>query len=148
MYIAPGKGQTTPWGQNFESTEIPYHFAHLWPVLKNIALKSDFYPFFVCLFSHVYSPRAGADNPYGTNVDVNRNTFSLCPFVASFKKHRFEVWFFTLFLCVCFHMYIAPGRGWQTNRTKILWQEKGLFFLPICCKFQNDVFKFWFYTHF
>ena len=36
-------------------------------------------------FIHVYSPRAGAENPLGTNVDVNRKTLSLCPFVASFK---------------------------------------------------------------
>ena len=36
-------------------------------------------------FIHVYSPRAGADNPLGTNVDVNRKLLSLCPFVASFK---------------------------------------------------------------
>ena len=36
-------------------------------------------------FIHVYSPRAGADNPLGTNVDVNRKPISLCPFVASFK---------------------------------------------------------------
>ena len=28
---------------------------------------------------------AGADNPLGTNVDVNRKPLSLCPFVASFK---------------------------------------------------------------
>ena len=36
-------------------------------------------------FIHVYSPRAGADNPLGTNVDVSRKPLSLCPFVASFK---------------------------------------------------------------
>ena len=36
-------------------------------------------------FIHVYSPRAGADNSLGTNVDVNRKPLSLCPFVASFK---------------------------------------------------------------
>ena len=36
-------------------------------------------------FIHVYSPRAGAENPLGTNVDVNRKPISLCPFVASFK---------------------------------------------------------------
>ena len=34
---------------------------------------------------HVYSPRAGADNPLRTNVDVNRKPLSLCAFVASFK---------------------------------------------------------------
>ena len=37
-------------------------------------------------FIHVYSPRAGADNPLGTNVDVNSNSLSLCPFVASLKE--------------------------------------------------------------
>ena len=37
-------------------------------------------------FIHVYSPRAGADNSLGTNIDVNRKPLSLCPFVASLKK--------------------------------------------------------------
>ena len=49
-------------------------------------------------FIHVYSARAGADNPLGTNVDVNRKPLSLCPFVANFKtislkydfKHTFK----------------------------------------------------------
>ena len=36
-------------------------------------------------FIHVNSPWAGADNPSGTNVDVNRKLLSLCPFVANFK---------------------------------------------------------------
>ena len=36
-------------------------------------------------FIHVYSLRAGADKPLGTNVDVNRKPLSLCQFVASFK---------------------------------------------------------------
>ena len=30
---------------------------------------------------------------------------------------------------------------------KFWWQQKGLFSLPICCKFQNDLFEIWFYTH-
>ena len=37
-------------------------------------------------FMHVYSPRAKADNPLGTNVDVNRKALSLCPFSVSFKN--------------------------------------------------------------
>ena len=45
-------------------------------------------------FIHVYSPRARADNPLGTNIDVNRKPLSLCPFVASFKtislKYNFK----------------------------------------------------------
>ena len=38
------------------------------------------------VFMHVYSPRVGAVNPLGTNVDVNRKPLSLCPFVAGLKK--------------------------------------------------------------
>ena len=34
MYIAPGDGQTTHWGQMLMSTASPYHFAHLLQVLK------------------------------------------------------------------------------------------------------------------
>ena len=29
MYIAPGQGQKTLWGQTLVSTESPYHFDHL-----------------------------------------------------------------------------------------------------------------------
>ena len=65
------------------------------------------------VFIHVYSPRAGADNPLGTNVDVNRKPLSLCRIVASFKIISTRFFMF-------FHMYIAPGRGRQTPGVKIL----------------------------
>ena len=66
MYIAPGQGQTTPWGQ------------------------------------HVY---------------VNRNSLSLCPFVASLKNISLKSDFYR-FLCVFFQMYIAPGRDRQPIEDK------------------------------
>ena len=40
---------------------------------------------FLNAFIHVFSPRAGADNPLEQNFDNNRMAFSLCPYVASFK---------------------------------------------------------------
>ena len=33
---------------------------------------------------HVYSPRAGADNPLGTDFLININILSIYPFPASF----------------------------------------------------------------
>ena len=36
-------------------------------------------------FTHVYSPRASADNPWGQTFDDNRKAFSLCLYVAIFK---------------------------------------------------------------
>ena len=63
------------------------------------------------------APGQGQTTPWRQNFYVNRNSLSLCPFVASFKKRFFEVWFFTIFMllffCFFFHMYIAPGRGRQ-----------------------------------
>ena len=52
-------------------------------------------------FIHVYSPRAGAKNPLGTNVDVNRKPLSLCPFVASFKTISLKSDFIHVFSCFC-----------------------------------------------
>ena len=39
-------------------------------------------------FVHVYSPRAGADNPFETKFDDNRKAFSLCPYVL---EYLFEI---------------------------------------------------------
>ena len=50
---------------------------------------------------------------------------------------------------MCFFTYILPQEGEDNPMgTKVLWQQKCLFSFPICCKFQNDLFKIWFYTHF
>ena len=65
MYIAAGQGQTTPGDKILMSTETSCHFGHLLQVSKKKTLKSDFIHIFHD-FIHVYSPRAGADNPLGT----------------------------------------------------------------------------------
>ena len=65
MYIAPGKGQTTLYGQN---SDVNRKALSLWPFVasfKKISLKADCIHIFAC-FIHVYSPGAGADNPLGS----------------------------------------------------------------------------------
>ena len=65
MYIAPGQGQTTPWGQTFDVNRKPLSLFPFVADLKKIALKSDFiYIFF--MFHHMYMAWAGTDNPLGT----------------------------------------------------------------------------------
>ena len=116
MYIAPGLGQTTPWGQMLMSTESPYHFAQLLQVLNNL-LKYDFKH--ILNFIYVYRSRAGTDNPLGTKFWCQQKFLITLPICCQFKKNLFEVWFFTIFFFVCvFHMYIAPGRGRQPNGDK------------------------------
>ena len=53
-------------------------------------------------FIDVYSPRAGADNPLRTNVDINRKPLPLCSFVASFKTISLKSDFIHVF-----HMYVG-----------------------------------------
>ena len=72
MYIAPGQGQTTPWGQNFD-------------VNRNSLSLCPFVAIFfcVCFFSHVYSPRQGQTIPWGQKFyDNSVHTalvYTVCP---------------------------------------------------------------------
>ena len=87
-------------------------------------------------FIHVYSPRAGADNPLGTNVDVNRKPLSLCPFVASFKTISLK-YDFKHILNDFIHVY-SPRAGTDNPLGAKFWsQQKALITLPIRCKFRK-----------
>ena len=66
------------------STESPYHFAHLLRV-KNYCFEVRFYIHFFHVSPYVYRPGLGQPIHWGQNFDDNRKTFSLCPYVASFK---------------------------------------------------------------
>ena len=96
MYIAPGQGQKTPWGQTFDVNRKPLSLRPFVASFKQISLNFDFIHIFN-VFPHVYSPGAGADNPLWTNV--NRKALSLCPFVASFKKIPLKSDFINNFSC-------------------------------------------------
>ena len=65
MYIAPGQGHTNPWGQNVDVNRKALSLCPFAASVKNVSLKSDFIDIFND-FIHVYSPRAGSDNPLGT----------------------------------------------------------------------------------
>ena len=90
MCIAPGQGLTTPWGQIFYANT---NLLSLWSFvasLKKISLKSDFIHFFHD-FIHVYSPRAGADNPLGTKFLCQHEPLVTLVICCKFKKNLFEV---------------------------------------------------------
>ena len=142
MYIAPGQGQTTPWGQMLISTEIPYHFAHLLQVLKQSLVW--FYTRFF-MFFHIYIARAGADI-WDKIFDDNRKAFSLCPYVASFKMISLKSDFihFDDFI----HVYSPWARAYNPLGANFWCQQKALISLPICCRFKKNCFEIAFYIHF
>ena len=194
IYIAPGQGRTTLWGQNLMSTEIPYHFAHLLTVKKKFLWSLIFYRFLcVFFFPHVYSPRKGQTTHWGQKFYDNRQAFSLCPYVASFKMissksdfihifndfihvdspraraenpletnvwcqqkaHLLQVSNKSLLILILYtfsnvfpHVYSLGAGADNPLWTKFWCQQKSLVTLPICCKFQKNIFEVWFYTYF
>ena len=94
------------------------------------------------------APGQGKTNPWGLNFDVNRKVLSFWPSAAGFKKDHFEVWFYTCFLmCSCMYIALAQEQTthwWQNldvnRKPRSLW--------PFFYKFQNNLFEFWFYTHY
>ena len=72
MYIAPGQGQTTPWGHNFDVNRQHLSLCPFVAGLKKNALKSDFiYIFFFHVSSYVHSPGQGQTIHWGQNFDDN-----------------------------------------------------------------------------
>ena len=153
IYIAPGQGQTSPWGQNFDVNR------------KAICCKFEvwFYIYFL-MFSCMYiAPGQEQTTPWWQSFDINRKPRSLWSSVAKFwcqqkalttliicckfQKNLFEFWFYTLFN-VFPHVY-SPGAGADNPLWTNFWcHQKGLVTLPICCKFQKNTFEVWFYTYF
>ena len=86
MYIAPGQGQTAPRGQNFDVNRNDLSLHSFVASLKRNLCEVWFYTIFFHDFIHVYSPKAGADNPMGMKFLCQRNILSLWSYVASFKK--------------------------------------------------------------
>ena len=112
MYIAPGRGRQTPGVKILMSTERPYHFDHLLQVLKKSLWTLILYTFFN-VFSHVYSPGAGADNALGSKFWSQQKGFITLTICCKFKKQSLSTMILYIFLIILY-MNIAPGQE-QTN---------------------------------
>ena len=68
MYIAPGQGQKTPWGQTFDVNRKPLSFRPFVASFKQISLNSD--------FIHIFS----------SNFKIWRKKFRVVGKIAHFQK--------------------------------------------------------------
>ena len=101
MYIAPGQGQKTLWGQTFDVNRKPLSLQLFVASFKQISLNADSINIFN-VFHMSIAPGQGQTALCEQRPDVNRKALSLCPFVASFK---------TIFLkSVFIHVY-SPWAG-------------------------------------
>ena len=143
MYIAPGQGLTTPLGRNFNVNRnilsLRSFVASLKKNLFEVWIYSIFFPYFI----HVCTRSSGADSHRGHNFDVKRNLLSLFSFATSLKKFSFKS-DFTQFIS---WFYTCAGPD-NPLGTKFKCQQEHLVTSVIWCKFQNNLFKVWFYTFF
>ena len=101
----------------------------------------------MCFFFTIYSLRQGQTTHWGQKFYDNKKTFSLCPYVASFKMISSKSDFIHIFNDFT-HVYSPGARAENPLGTNFWCQQKALITLTICCKFQTNLFEFWFYTHF
>ena len=128
------------------STGTSCHFGHLLQVSKTSLWSLILYNFFMISYTYIAQGQ-GQTAPGEQSFDVNRNVLSLHSFVPSLKQMSFKSDFIQFFRDLI-HIY-SPGAGADSPQgTKFWCQQKGLITLPICCKFQRNLFEVWFYTFF
>ena len=146
MYVAPGQGQTTPWGWNFD---VNRNILSLRSFVTSF--KTSLQPLILYASFHdsvnVYSRGSGADNPQGTKFWCQQKPLVISVNAMSFKNISLKsiLYFFHDFI----HENHSPRAGADNPLgTTFRCQQKGLITLPMYCKFQTDFFELWFYTYF
>ena len=137
MYIAPGQGQKTPWGQTFDVNRKPLSLRPFVAIFKQISLNSDFKHFFF-VFPHVYSR---GRQPF---VDkILKSTEKPCHFAHLLQVSK--KYLRSLILYIIFHVFIhvySPGAGADNPLgSEFLYKHKPFVTLVICCKILplNDI---------
>ena len=144
---SPGAGADNPLGMKFWCQWNILSLRSFVASLKKKSLWSlIIYIFFKILYMYI-APGQGQTAPRGQSFDFNRNVLSFHSFVASFKKCLWSL-ILNNFFHDLIHIY-SPEVGVDSPQgTKFWCQQKGLITLPICCKFQRNLFEVWFYTIF
>ena len=142
MYIAPGQGTNFDVNRNVLSVHASV------TSLKNNVFEAWFYTIFFMIYYMYIASGQGMKAPRDKILMSTGRPYQFTHLLR-FKKNLFEVWFYTFFHDLI-HVY-GPGAGTENPQgTKFWCQQESLITLPICCKFQRNLYLFevWFYTFF
>ena len=131
--------------QNFDVNRNIFSLQSFVASFKKISLKSDFIHLF---FMILYIYRPWGRQPPGDKVLIS--TEMSCHFIHLLQVSKICLWSLILynFFHDLIHVY-SPRAGVDSPQgTKVWCQKQGLITLPICCKFQRNLFEVWFYTTF
>ena len=113
MYIAPGQGQATPWGQTFDANRKPLSLCPFVASFKKIALKSDFIYILFFMFHHMYiAPGRGRQSIGEKSLMTTERPFPFAHMLHVSKWSLQNLILYTFLMTL--YMYIAPGQGQKT----------------------------------
>ena len=140
MYIDPGQGLTAPRGQSFDFNRNVLSLHSFVASLKKKVFEVWLYKIKIHDLIHVYSLGAGADSPPGDKILMS--TERPYHFTHLLQVSKKSLW--SLILYNFFHdlIYVYSPRAGADSPlgTKFWCQQKGLITIPICCKFQRNLF--------
>ena len=143
-YIALGQGQTTPWGQNFDDNRkafslYPHSASFKWS-LQNLIL----YTVLMILYTYIALGQ-GQKTLWGQTLVSTGSPYHFDHLLQVSNK---SLWILILHTFFNVFLYVYnPGAGADNPLWTNSWcQQKSLVTLPICCKFQKNIFQVWFYT--
>ena len=145
MSIDPGQGQTTPGDTIYMPTETSCHFGHLLQVSKHL-WSQILYIYFMILYMYI-APGQGLITLWD---EILMSADTSCHFGHLLQVSKKYLWSLILynFFHDLIHVY-SPGAGTDSPQSAKVWcQQKGLITLPICGKFQRNLFQVWFNTIF
>ena len=147
IHVASGQGWQPLGDEIFMSAGTSCHFGHLLQVVKKNLFEVWFYAIFFMILYVYIAPGQGQTATRGQSFNANKNVLSFHLFDASFKKIPLKSDFIHLFYDLI-HVYSHGAGADSPQGTKFGCQQKGIITLPICCKFQRNLFEVWFYTFF
>ena len=147
IHVAQGQGLTTPRGRNFY---VNRNILSIWSFVasfKKNLFEIWFYAIFFMILYMYIAPGQGQTAPRGKILMSTEMSCHFIHLMQIFEKCLWSLILYNLFYDLI-HVY-SPGAGADSPQgTKLGCQQKGIITLPICCKFQRNLFEIWFYTFF
>ena len=145
---SPGAGAENPFGMEFWCQQ-----EHLVTSVICCKFQKNLFEvwFNTCFFIILYMyrvPGQGADSPKGTKCLCQQKCLVTSFICCKFQKMSLKSYFIKKTKTWLIHAY-SPWAGVDSPQGIKVWcQQKDLITLPICCKFQRNLFEVWFYTIF
>ena len=113
MYIAPGQGQTTPWGRTFDVNTKPLSLCPFVTGLKKKCFEVRFSVHFFFMFHHMYIAPGRGRQYIGDKILMTTEMPFLFAHMLEVSKWSLQNLILYTFLMILY-MYIAPRQGQKT----------------------------------